>query len=117
MNLRDLYRQQPVLRWVELALLIFFVTGSLTLVNYIAHRHTSRIDLTPEKRYTLADQTVQVLGKLAGPLRVTVFSRQQELREFNDLLGLFSRASSNFTYELLDLEKNVIKQKKILTSR
>jgi len=106
MTSRNLFKLQPVLRWVELALLIFFVTGTLVLINYIAHRHTSRLDLTPEKRYTLAGQTEQVLGKLTAPLKVTAFSRQQELRELKDLLELFSRASSNFTYELLDLEKN-----------
>ena len=27
---------RPLLHWVELALLIFFVAGSLVLVNYIA---------------------------------------------------------------------------------
>ncbi len=106
MSRPSLSKLQPVLRWAELALLVFFVTGSLVLVNYIAQQHTIRVDLTPEKRYTLAEQTGKVLGTLTSPLQVTVFSRQQELRELKDLLELFSRASDKFAFELLDLEKN-----------
>lgn len=106
MKFVDVLRKQAIAHWIELALLVFFVAGSLILVNLIAVRHNHRIDLTPEKRYTLADQTVQVLGKLAGPLGVTVFYRPQEKQEIQDVLELFSRATNKFTYELLDLEKN-----------
>ena len=106
MKLLDLFRKQAITHWIELSLMVFFVAGSLVLVNYIAFRHNHRIDLTPEKLYTLSEQTVQVLGKLASPLRVTVFYRQQERQELKDVLELFSRASDKFTYELLDLEKN-----------
>ena len=106
MKFFDVFRKQAIAHWIELSLMVFFVAGSLVLVNYIALRHNHRIDLTPEKRYTLAEQTVQVLGKLAGPLRVTVFYRPQEKQEIQDVLELFSRASDKFTYELLDLEKN-----------
>ena len=106
MKFFDVFRKQALAHWIELSLMVFFVTGSLVLVNYIALRHNHRIDLTPEKRYTLAEQTVQVLGRLAGPLRVTVFYRPQEKQEIKDVLELFSRASDTFTYELLDLEKN-----------
>ncbi|MBN2106332.1 MAG: Gldg family protein [Deltaproteobacteria bacterium] len=106
MKLLDVFRKQAIAHWIELALLVFFAAGSLILINLIAVRHNHRIDLTPEKRYTLADQTVQVLGKLAGPLRATVFYRAQEKQELQDVLELFSRASEKFAYELLDLEKN-----------
>ena len=106
MNILPFFRKQALAHWIELSLMVFFVSGSLVLVNYIALRHTVRIDLTPEKRYTLSEQTVQVLGKLVDPLRVTVFYRQQEKQEIKDVLELFSRASDKFTYELLDLEKN-----------
>jgi len=106
MNILPFFRKQALAHWIELSLMVFFVAGSLVLTNYIALRHTVRIDLTPEKRYTLSEQTVQVLEKLAGPLRITVFYRQQEKQELKDVLELFSRASDKFTYELLDLEKN-----------
>ena len=106
MNILPFFRKQAIAHWLELTLMVFFVTGSVVLVNYIAFRHSHRIDLTPEKLYTLSEQTVQVLGKLACPLRVTVFYRQQEKQEIKDALELFSRASDKFTYELLDLEKN-----------
>ena len=106
MTLPAFFKKQALAHWIDLALMVFFVAGSLVLVNYIASRHSHRIDLTPEKIYTLSEQTVQVLGKLAGPLRVTVFYRPQEKQEIKDVLELFSRASDQFIYELLDLEKN-----------
>ncbi len=106
MNVLPFFKKQAIAHWIELSLMVFFVAGSLALANYIALRHTVRIDLTPEKRYTLSEQTVQVLATLAGPLRITVFYRQQEKQEIQDVLELFSRASDKFIYELLDLEKN-----------
>ena len=89
MKFLDVFRKQAIAHWIELSLMVFFVTGSLVLVNYIALRHNHRIDLTPEKRYTLAEQTVQVLGKLTGPLRVTVFYRPQEKQEIQGCAGAF----------------------------
>ncbi len=98
---------RPMLRRrIELALLAAFVTGAVLLCNYIAYRHNLRLDLTPERRYTLSEQTMSVLGSLNSDLHATVFYGRQDRQNLKDLVELFSRATPRFQYDLVDLEKN-----------
>lgn len=101
-----LLSRQSFMHWTELVLLVSLIAGVLVIVNYIAYRHTRRFDLTPEKRYTLSEQTVQILHGLSSDVQVTVFFRQQERQALEDLMTLFSRASNRFQYDFIDLEKN-----------
>jgi ABC-type uncharacterized transport system involved in gliding motility auxiliary subunit len=91
---------------IELVLLVVFVTGSVVLCNYIVCRYNRRFDLTPERRYTLSEQTVSVLGRIDSNLHATVFYGQQDRHALRDLVELFSRATPRFHYDLVDLEKN-----------
>ena len=76
MNVLPFFKKQAIAHWIELSLMVFFVAGSLALANYIALRHTVRIDLTPEKRYTLSEQTVQVQAA-RGMRRCAEFFRRR----------------------------------------
>jgi len=92
--------------WLELIVLVMFFTGVVILVNYIAYRHNTRYDLTPEKRHSLSAHSLRILDTLTSDLSATVFYKPQERREFEDLIGLFARASNYFHYSFIDLEKN-----------
>lgn len=100
------FRRQALIHWTDLVLLVFFVSGALVMINYIAYRHNKRFDLTPEKRYTLSRQAVQILSSLSSDVQATVFSRQEERQALEDLMELFSRGSAYFHYDFIDLEKN-----------
>jgi len=106
MKTPSLFNRQALMHWAELVLLCFFVSGVLVLTNYIAFRHSRRFDLTPEKRYTLSPQTVNVLEGLSSEVAVTVFYRPQERQALEDIIELFSRASGHFRCDFVDLEKN-----------
>lgn len=95
-----------LLHWIELVLVVVFFTGSVVLCNHIAYRHNRRFDLTPERRYTLSEQTMHVLGSISSELNATVFYRQQDRQNLKDLVELFSRATPYFHYDFVDLEKN-----------
>jgi hypothetical protein len=82
--------------WLELIVLVMFFTGVVILVNYIAYRHNTRYDLTPEKRHSLSAHSLRILDTLTSDLSATVFFIPQERREFEDLIGLFARASNYF---------------------
>jgi len=98
--------RERMLHWLELALVVLLFTGSLVLINYIVYRHNQRYDLTPERRFSLSDQTIAVLRSLDAEIEATVFYRQQDLRELREVLELCARTTPLFHYECIDLEKN-----------
>jgi len=74
----------------------------LGLVNFLATRHTTRIDLTENKQFTLAPQTQQVLQSLQQPVRVLVFDSQPQSAT-RTLLEQYQRQGQPlFSFEFID---------------
>ena len=89
------------------------VVGAFLLI--IAERHNHRFDLTPTKSFVLADEASRVAQGIRVPVRITVFYNSQEhgqRRQIQDLLQLFSDASPQITYRLLDLDRSPALAKK-----
>lgn len=81
----------------------------------IAERHNHRFDLTPTKSFVLADEARRVAQGIHVPVRITVFYNSQEhgqRRQIEDLLQLFSDASPQISYRLLDLDRSPALAKK-----
>ena len=98
-------RREPLLLTVQTIL----VTGILACVVLIAHRHAGRIDLTPEKRFTLSPHTRDVLSRLQSDVTITAFYSSQDTamqQDLGDLLSLYSNASSRVRTRLLDLDRS-----------
>jgi len=62
-------RREPILLAVQTVL----VAGILASVVLIAHRHPLRLDLTPERRFTLSAHTKDVLARLQSDVTITAF--------------------------------------------
>lgn len=103
------FSRQAFLHWAELVVLILLFTGVLVLANYIAYKRLLRFDMTPEKRYTLSQQTISLLDSLADDIHATVFYKQRERRELESLVELFARTSNRFHYNFIELDKNPAK--------
>ncbi|HXJ36277.1 MAG TPA: GldG family protein [Candidatus Eisenbacteria bacterium] len=98
-------RRGPLLLAVQTAL----VAGILACVVLIAHRHPWRLDLTPEKRFTLAPHTREVLARLRDDVTVTGFYSGQDpamRQDLADLLALYEDASPRVHARLLDLDRS-----------
>jgi ABC-type uncharacterized transport system involved in gliding motility auxiliary subunit len=98
-------RREPVLLAIQTALVI----GILACVVLVAHRHPWRLDLTPEKRFTLSPHTKDVLGRLAIDVGITAFYSSQDTgmhQDLADLLALYADASPRVTTRLLDLDRS-----------
>ena len=98
-------RREPIL----LALQIALVTGILACVVLIAHRHVWRLDLTPEKRFTLSPHTRDVLARLDREVTITAFYSSQDpgmRQDLDNLLSLYGEASSRVRTRLLDLDRS-----------
>lgn len=87
---------------------IIFVIGILVFVNFISTRHNKRFDLTKNKRYSLSDQSIQVLKNLADGVRILAFFKKGDTSTFRykDLLNEYACASKKFTYEVIDPDRN-----------
>lgn len=98
-------RREPVLLVIQSAL----VAGILACVVLIAHRHPWRLDLTPEKRFTLSPHTKDVLARLGVDVEITAFYSSQDIgmrQDLADLLALYKDASPRVTTRLLDLDRS-----------
>jgi hypothetical protein len=78
------------------------------LVLLLAYRHTLRIDLTPERTYTLSPHAQRILGGLDRDVHVTVFVRSADPRTpfLKDLLRRVANASRRVHYDFVDLNRS-----------
>lgn len=79
----------------------------LGFVDALAARHSWRVDLTANKRYTLAPQSVKVVEALTEPVKVTAFfgEAQPGRQRFKELMSQYAYRSSKLTYEVVDPDR------------
>ena len=73
----------------------------LGLINFLAVRHSLRIDLTENQLFTLSPQTQTIVQNLSKPLKVSVFAPQSK-SALEPLLENYRSYSDNFQYEFID---------------
>ncbi len=77
---------------------VFVILG---LVNFLAVRYPTRVDLTETGLYTLAPQSRQLVKSLSQPVKVWVFARNPN-PEDRALLENYRQQGKNFSYEYAD---------------
>jgi len=75
----------------------------LILVNYLAFRYSSHIDLTENKLYTLAPQTQEIVKTLPQPAKLFIFLKEADPAD-KELLNTYRSFSPNFQFEFIDPE-------------
>jgi ABC-type uncharacterized transport system involved in gliding motility auxiliary subunit len=86
---------------ISLILVIAVVSG----LNYLGQRHPKRFDTTSGGRYSLAPQTIQVLGKLAGDLDIKAFYPGGDDDRVKELLLEYKTISKRIRYKFIDPDK------------
>ncbi len=79
--------------------------GVIVAVNYVAAQREWRWDVTEQQMFSLAPQTLQVLGDLGGEVVVTGFFREGEEGAAEDLLESYAAESELFSFEFVDPDK------------
>ena len=95
--------------YLLLAVQVATVVAILACVVTLAALHPRRLDLTPERRFTLSAHTREVLARLHDDVRITAFYSSQEgviRREMADLLALYREAQPRIAVRLLDLDRS-----------
>jgi len=82
--------------------------GSLILVEAVVTNHNVRIDLTPEKKFTLSEHARQVVSGLERDVHVTAMlqSDRPENAFIEDMLWRMGSVSPRFSYTLVDMNRN-----------
>jgi ABC-type uncharacterized transport system involved in gliding motility auxiliary subunit len=87
---------------VSVILVIAVVSG----LNYIGQRHPKRFDLTAIGRYTLAPQTVQVLGKLSKDTDIKAFFPGGDYPPLKELLLEYRTKNPRYIhFQFIDPDK------------
>jgi ABC-type uncharacterized transport system involved in gliding motility auxiliary subunit len=86
---------------ISLILVIAVVSG----LNYLGQKHTKRFDTTSGGRYSLAPQTVQILGKLAGDVDIKAFYPGGDDTRVKELLLEYKTRSKRIRYNFVDPDK------------
>jgi ABC-type uncharacterized transport system involved in gliding motility auxiliary subunit len=92
-----------------LAVQVVAMTAILGCIVALAALHPLRLDLTPERRFTLSRYTREVLARLDEAVHITVFYSSQTgplRREMADLLGLYGEAQPRIRVRFLDLDRS-----------
>ena len=90
------------------------IVGVIALVEAVSYRHSYRVDLTENKRWSLSPQTIKVVRELPVPVKAVAFFRpdQPGKRAAEDLLRQYAtRSDGKFTWEVVDADRNPLAAK------
>lgn len=104
MKIPAFWRRRKMRRGVQVALVTAAVVGIVVLANVLAARHQWRWDLTVNSRFTLAQQTREVLGSLQNQVDITAFlvAGEQSSDQIEGLLKEYQYASDKVKVNIVD---------------
>jgi ABC-type uncharacterized transport system involved in gliding motility auxiliary subunit len=96
---------QQVLTGANFALYTLIGIALIVLVNWFVNNHDRRWDMTPNKKYSLSEQTRKILRDLNRPVTIYAFDRQRNFGERRDVLGMYASASNRLKVEYVDPDR------------
>jgi ABC-type uncharacterized transport system involved in gliding motility auxiliary subunit len=105
---RGLVRHRSTRYGVNTAVTILLVLGVIGFVEALSARHNARLDLTENRRNSLAPQTVQLLKSLKTDVNAVAFFRSDQpgKRVAEDLFKQYARFSNGkFTWKVVDPDR------------
>jgi len=88
-------------------LMVLLFLGILEFINFVNASHPLRVDLSENRKFTIAPQTRNVLDNLVKPITVTVFSREGSKGEgqYRDILDTYQYRTDHIQYTISDPDK------------
>jgi ABC-type uncharacterized transport system involved in gliding motility auxiliary subunit len=93
---------QQALTGANFALYTLIVIALIVLVNWFINNHDRRWDMTPNKKYSLSDQTRKILKDLSKDVTIYAFDQERSFGEKRDVLGMYSSASNRVKVKYVD---------------
>jgi ABC-type uncharacterized transport system involved in gliding motility auxiliary subunit len=96
---------RQILEGANFTVYTLIVIGILGLANWFVSRHDHSWDLTPNKKYSLAPQTVKLLKDLSQDVTIYVFDRERNFGQQRDLLNMFSSTTHRVSVRYVDVDR------------
>ncbi|MGH7492940.1 MAG: GldG family protein [bacterium] len=97
--------QRGALQTGNAVLMALLLLAILSLVNFLATRHSKRVDTTAARQFSLSEQSVKVLQGLQDELTITAFFLPQDQERIQDTFKEFAAITPKFKYEFVDPDK------------
>ncbi|PYN04157.1 MAG: hypothetical protein DME07_04435 [Candidatus Rokuibacteriota bacterium] len=107
-DFRGFVGRRTVRYGVNTAVALLLVLGATVVVQALSSRHSTRWDLTENKRFSLSPQTIQLLGGLKTDVSAVAFFRSDQpgKRVAEDLLKQYARYSNGkLTWRSVDPDR------------
>jgi ABC-type uncharacterized transport system involved in gliding motility auxiliary subunit len=88
--------------------MLLVVFGILVAVNYLSVRRNARWDLTANRQYSLADQTVKLLRGLTAPVKFLVFDQETNFERYRPRFSEFDYQSAHVDVQYVDAVRNPV---------
>ena len=87
--------------------MVLLFLGIVSIVNFLAARHSIRWDLSENQNFSLAPQTQRVIRSLPREVKITVFTREKDpgYQTYKERLDSYRQASSKIAVEFVDPER------------
>ncbi len=93
---------QQVVTGANFALYTLIVIALIVLVNWFVSNHDHRWDMTPNKKYSLSDQTRKILKDLSRDVTIYAFDQERNFGERRDVLGMYASAANRLKVKYVD---------------
>ena len=92
---------------VQNGVFVVLLVALAALIAFVAREYRAEYDLTQNARNTISRQTRDVLAKLSGPVRVTVYATRQDARgdarkQVQEFLAPYQRIKSDVSVNFVD---------------
>lgn len=89
---------------LQTAVTIIVLLGIFILINFIAQKELTRIDLTINKAHSLSEETKSVLKQIEEPIKISAFYQESnpEKQEFEELARSYETENDNISVEFID---------------
>jgi ABC-type uncharacterized transport system involved in gliding motility auxiliary subunit len=94
--------KKQVLTGANFAVYTLVVIAFIVLVNWFVNNHNKSWDMTPNKKYSLSDQTHKLLKDLNKDVTIYAFDRERNFGDRRDVLGMYSSASHRVDVKYID---------------
>ena len=96
---------QQVLTGANFALYTLIGIALIVLVKWFVNNHDKRWDMTPNKKYSLSDQTHKILRELNRDVTIYAFDKERNFGERRDVLGMYASSSNRLKVKYVDPDR------------
>jgi ABC-type uncharacterized transport system involved in gliding motility auxiliary subunit len=100
------WQKSATIAETKIVIITLLVIASLGLINFVAVRYSTRLDLTETKLFTVAPESQKIVRDLPKPLKVWIFSPQINPSD-RELLENYRRYGKNFNFEFVDPRQKI----------